>query len=41
MTLIDIVLNYFVELASTGIRSLIIGFIIAAVVILLWPAPRK
>ncbi|WQZ00705.1 hypothetical protein NP1_50 [Xanthomonas phage NP1] len=41
MTIVDIVINYFTELASTGIRSLIVGFVIAALVILLWPAPRK
>lgn len=41
MTLIDIVLNYFTELASTGIRSLVIGFVIAAILILLWPVRKE
>ncbi|WEL95626.1 hypothetical protein [Xanthomonas phage vB_XooS_NR08] len=41
MTIVDIVINYFTELASTGIRSLVIGFIIAALVILLWPVRKE
>lgn len=41
MTLIDIVLNYFTELASTGLRSLIFGFVIAALLILLWPVRKE
>ncbi|WP_268243409.1 hypothetical protein [Xanthomonas oryzae] len=41
MTIVDIVINYLENVVTMGLRSLIAGFIIAAILILLWPAPRK